>query len=587
MIKRFIAFYLPHRALFFWDMVAVFLIAMANLVYPLIVKNIINEYVPQGAVDKFFFWSFVLLVIYVAKALLNYFIEYYGHSVGVRMQADVRSALFYHLQRLPFTYYDEHKSGDLMSRMVNDLGDFAELAHHGPENLLLSSTMLIGSFIVLSNINLVLTLAVFATLPLVILFALGAQKRMDDVLTRTREELSEVHSGLENALSGIRVTRAFTNSTYENAKFDSQIGGFVNATMLSHHVMGQLSSGIMLFTDMLYLVVIVLGGWFFFHGILNAGEFTVFLLYINTFLTPINQFWSLFERLQGGMSAFRRVLEIIDEEPESESPVAVRLDSVRGDISFDDVSFYYVDHTVGDDGEVETTSTEVISRLNLDIAAGETIAIVGPSGSGKTTLCHLIPRFYDVSNGCIRLDGSDITMYTRDSLRSQVGIVAQDVFLFAGSIGENIAYGDLNASQEQIVVAAKRANIHEHIMTLEHGYATDIGERGVKLSGGQKQRIAIARIFLKNPSILILDEATSALDNATEQLIQAALEELAVGRTTIIVAHRLSTIKNADRIILLTNKGISEQGSHTELMQRDGQYAELYRTQFRHDNEAE
>jgi len=582
LIKRFLAFYQPHRALFFWDMGAVFLMACADLVYPNIVRQIINDYVPSGNTRLFALWGVALFFIYLAKAGLNYFTEYYGHLVGIGMQADMRNTLFSHLQKLPLAYYDEHMAGDLMSRLVNDLNEMAELAHHGPENLLLGSITLIGAFFILGRVSLKLTVVLFLALPLVIIFALAMQNRMDEVSTRTREELSEVNSDLENALAGIRVTRAYVNSTYESMKFAGQIERFRAASARRYKIMAELSSGIFFFTDVFYLIVMTVGGFFFFRGEINVGDFTMFLLYAGTFQKPILQFWSFFERLQGGMTGFRRVLEIMDMPAEEEHPEAVAVASVVGEIEFRDVSFSYTERRGANTGEEEgdareaTPQHEVISHLNLHIPPGKTIALVGPSGGGKTTLCHLIPRFYDITSGAILIDGRDLRHFTRDSLRQHIGIVAQEVFLFAGSIRENIAYGDLRADEEAIRQAAQRARIHDFILSLEYGYDTFIGERGVKLSGGQKQRLSIARAFLKDPSILILDEATSSLDNATEALIQEALDELAVGRTTIAVAHRLSTIYNADEIIVLTTEGIVERGDHRQLLALGGVYAELH-----------
>ena len=586
MIRRFLVFYKPYKLMFFIDMLCVLLVGLANLCYPYIVKNMINDYVPNGNVELFLTWAVILLIIYIAKAGFSYYTEYYGHVVGLKMQANMRNQLFSHLQKLPLSYFDEHQAGDLMSRLVNDLLELAELAHHGPEHVLLATVMFLGSFIILSSINLTLTCLIFAAVPIVLIFALAMQKKMDEVSTRTREELSDVNSALENSLAGIRVTRAYTNSHYENNRFDEQIQRFLRASEQRYRVMSQLSVGVGLFTDLLYFVVMCGGGYFFFRGELNVGEFTMFLLYINTFLTPIGQFWSFFERLQSGMTGFRRVLEIMDEDAEPEDPNAIHLTEVEGIITFEDVSFSYKERAATTEDSIETkeqsaSTNEVISHLNLHIAKGKTVALVGPSGGGKTTLCHLIPRFYDVSSGCIRLDGQDISTISRESLRQHIGIVAQDVFLFTGSVRENIAYGDLAASDEEIISAAKKANIHDFITSLPAGYDTFIGERGVMLSGGQKQRLSIARVFLKNPKILILDEATSALDNATEMLIQEALEDLAMGRTTIIVAHRLSTIKNADEIIVLTPEGIAERGNHEELLSLEGIYANLYQHQFK------
>lgn len=575
MLKRFIGYYRPHLKLFFADLFCAFLVAVADLFYPIIAKNMINDYVPNRNLRLLLIWGGALLVIYCAKAGLNYFIQYYGHIVGVRIQADMRRDVFRRLQKLPFSYFDENKTGTIMSRIVNDLMDISELAHHGPEDLFLSVVLLIGSFLILSSINLPLTLIIFALLPFIVFFAVKMRRRMSHAFLRTREEIAEVNASLENSIAGIRVSRAYTCGEYEEQKFEVHNKNYQKARGAAYKVMGWFYAGMDLFMDCLYLVVLVAGGVFFFYGRIDVGEFTAYLLYINMFLNPIKRLVSFFEQFQNGMSGFQRFEEIMAQQEEAESPNAMEVDQLKGIIDFENVSFRYEAHNGDEERDM------VISHLSMHIDQGKTVALVGPSGGGKTTLCHLIPRFYEVSDGIIRIDGHDITELSRMSLRKNIGMVAQDVFLFTGTIRENIAYGNLDATDEEIVEAAKKANIHDFIMTMEDGYDTYIGERGVKLSGGQKQRISIARVFLKNPSILILDEATSALDNATEMLIQTALEELAAGRTSIIVAHRLSTIKNADEIIVLTDEGIKERGTHEELLQKNGIYAQLYQYQFR------
>ncbi len=559
-------------------MLCALLVAAADLVYPVIAKDIINVYVPSGNLRLFLVWCAALLLIYAAKAGLNYFIQFYGHVMGVRMQADMRLSVFTHMQKLPFSFFDENKSGTLMSRLVNDMMDISELAHHGPEDLFLSLIVLIGAFAILCTISVPLTLIVFGALPIVVFIAVVMRKRMSAAFTQTRVELGEINANLENALTGIRVTRAYTNDAHENKKFQKFNDSYQKARNRAYKVMGEFSASMGFSTDVLYLVVLVAGGIFFFRGAIDAGEFTMFLLYINSFLSPVRRLISFFEQYQNGMTGFERIMHIMEQKPEQEAPDAIELSNVDGVIDFNDASFSY-DEKDKDSGDV--LARPVISHLSLHIDKGKTVALVGPSGGGKTTLCHLIPRFYDLSGGQIAIDGTDITRLTRHSLRKNIGIVAQDVFLFTGTIRENIAYGDLDAGEEEIIRAAKRANIHDYIMTLEEGYNTYIGERGIKLSGGQKQRISIARVFLKNPPILILDEATSALDNATEMLIQSALEELSEGRTTIVVAHRLSTIKNADEIIVLTGEGITERGTHDTLLAAGGMYSELYKYQFR------
>ncbi|MGI5856875.1 MAG: ABC transporter ATP-binding protein [Candidatus Merdivicinus sp.] len=575
-IRKFIQYYKPHRKLFFADMLCAFIVAVTGLFYPMIAKNMINDYVPNRNLRLLLIWGGVLLAIYLLKAGLNWFIQYYGHIVGVRIQADMRRDIFRRLQRLPFSFFDEHKTGSIMSRIINDLMDISELAHHGPEDLFLSVIMLIGSFIILCTINVLLTLIIFAFLPFMIWFSVIIRREMNAAFTRTREEMAEINAGLENSIAGIRVSRAYTCGTHEEKKFARYNDRYQKARSDSYRVMAKFFSTTGFFTDFLYLVVLVAGGLFFYFEKIDAGGFAAFLLYINLFLNPVNRLISFFEQFQNGMTGFRRFEEIMAVEEEPEAPGAKVLQNVRGAIDFDGVSFQYESREDGED-----VSHMVIRDLSLHIDPGKTVALVGPSGAGKTTLCHLIPRFYEVSSGAIRIDGQDITGLTRLSLRQNIGMVAQEVFLFTGTIRENIAYGNLDATEEQIIEAAKKANIHDYIMTLDEGYDTYVGERGVKLSGGQKQRISIARIFLKNPAILILDEATSALDNATEMLIQQALEELSRGRTCIVVAHRLSTIKNADEIIVLTDEGIQERGTHQELLEQDGIYANLYQYQFR------
>ena len=575
-IRKFIQYYKPHRKLFFADMLCAFIVAVTGLFYPMIAKNMINDYVPNRNLRLLLIWGGVLLAIYLLKAGLNWFIQYYGHIVGVRIQADMRRDIFRRLQRLPFSFFDEHKTGSIMSRIINDLMDISELAHHGPEDLFLSVIMLIGSFIILCTINVLLTLIIFAFLPFMIWFSVIIRREMSEAFTRTREEMAEINAGLENSIAGIRVSRAYTCGTHEEKKFARYNDRYQKARSDSYRVMAKFFSTTGFFTDFLYLVVLVAGGLFFYFEKIDAGGFAAFLLYINLFLNPVNRLISFFEQFQNGMTGFRRFEEIMAVEEEPEAPSAKVLQNVRGAIDFDGVSFQYESREDGED-----VSHMVIRDLSLHIDPGKTVALVGPSGAGKTTLCHLIPRFYEVSSGAIRIDGQDITGLTRLSLRQNIGMVAQEVFLFTGTIRENIAYGNLDATEEQIIEAAKKANIHDYIMTLDEGYDTYVGERGVKLSGGQKQRISIARIFLKNPAILILDEATSALDNATEMLIQQALEELSRGRTCIVVAHRLSTIKNADEIIVLTDEGIQERGTHQELLEQDGIYANLYQYQFR------
>ncbi|MFZ2539689.1 MAG: ABC transporter ATP-binding protein [Oscillospiraceae bacterium] len=573
MIKKFISYFRPHLKLFTLDMTCAFIVALCDLFFPMIAGNIIDVYVPNRQIRLLLIWSVTLLLIFIFKAVLNYIILYYGHCVGVKMQSDMRRDIFKHMQKLPFTFFDSNKTGSIMSRIINDLMEVSELAHHGPEDLFVSTIMLVGSFIILCTINVPLTLIIFAFIPFLIFFASKTQLRMGKAFKKTREEVSEINASLENSISGIRVAKAFTNSNHEETKFAKNNVSFEKAREFAYKTMAEFYCGMWFLTDFLNLVVLVAGGIFCYYGKITFGEFVKYLLYINLFLTPIKKIIGFIEQYQNGMSGFKRFIEILEAEPEPESPNAIDVKSVNGTIKFNNVSFAY--------GQ----GKEILSGINLEIPQGKTVAFVGPSGGGKTTLCHLIPRFYDICEGDIRIDGINIQNFTYESLRQNIGIVQQDVFLFTGTIWDNIAYGKIDASDEEILEAAKLANIHEFVMELPDKYETNIGERGVKLSGGQKQRLSIARLFLKNPPILILDESTSALDNATELLIQEALDKLSEGKTSLIVAHRLSTIKNADTIVVLTEKGIVEQGSHKDLLSHAGLYKELYESQFKLNNE--
>ena len=488
------------------------------------------------------------------------------------MQADMREDLFKKYERLPFSYFDDHKTGDLLTRLTNDLFEVSELAHHGPENLFLAVLMLGGSFAILSSINLTLTLIMFSVIPFIVLFTLISRRKMHSAMRSARGEMSRINSSVENSLTGIRETKAYVAEHHEICRFtraNKKFAAFRGEAMFS---LGFFDSVMQFLTDLLYLVIIFTGGLFLIKGKIDAGEFAAFILYISMFLNPIHRFVALFEQMQEGMSGFSRFHEIMLEE-EEEDEGKIELSDIKGDLSFEKVSFGY--------SSEESDGRLVISDLSLDVKAGRTLALVGPSGGGKSTFCHLIPRFYNINSGRITIDGIDTRDISLKSLREKIGIVSQTVFLFDGTIRENIAYGNLEATDEQIIEAARRAKIHDYVETLEHGYDTEVGERGVKLSGGQKQRIAIARVFLKNPALLILDEATSALDNATEMQIQEALMELSRGRTVIVVAHRLSTVKRADEIIVLDKTGIVERGSHEELMALSGEYKKLYEYQFR------
>ena len=574
LVKRFVSYYKPHRKLFAIDMACAFIVAVCDLFYPIIAGNIIDDYVPNQDLRLLLIWSGVLLGIYLVKAVLNYVIQYWGHIVGVRIQGDMRRDMFRHMQKLPFAFFDENKTGTLLSRMVNDLQDVSELAHHGPEDMFLSLIMLVGSFIILAGTDLLLTVIIFAFLPVMVFVASKLRKGMQEAFRATRVEVGEVNANVETAIAGMRVSRSYTAASHENRKFDTANERFKLARGRAYREMGKFHSSMTLFNDLLYLIVLVAGGLFFFYGRISIGDFTKYILFITMFLKPINRLVNIFEQLQNGMTGFQRFVEIMDQKDETDTGT-IEADALRGSIVFDHVSFRY------ENSDARDVESKVIHDLSMRIEPGKTVALVGPSGGGKTTICNLIPRFYEADEGTISIDGVDIRDLTRESLRRNIGIVAQDVFLFNGSIRENIAYGNLDATDEEIVEAAKKAHIHDYIMTLDHGYDTGVGERGVKLSGGQKQRISIARVFLKNPSILILDEATSALDNATEMLIQQALNDLSHGRTCIVVAHRLSTIKNADEIIVLTKDGITERGTHEALIAAGGMYAKLYQYQFR------
>ena len=565
MIKEFVKYYKPHKKLFAIDMFCAFLVSICDLFYPMITRNIINDYVPNQNLRLLVVCSITLIFIYALKLVLNYFIQYWGHVVGVRMQADMRKKIFKHLQKLPFNYFDNNKTGVIMSRIMNDLMEISELAHHGPEDLFISLIMLIGSFIVLCTINIPLTLITFAFIPVLIWYAIKKRIKMNDAFKKTRIEIGDVNASLENSIAGIRVSRAFTNTKYEIDKFQVGNNKFRKAREYAYKAMAEFYSGMFFIVDILNLIVLSIGGFFTFKGYITIGDYVAYLLYIKLFMDPIKRLINFVEQLQSGMTGFERFQELMAEQEEEDSEKAIEMGTVNGNIEFEGVSFKY------DDEE-----THVLQDLNLNIKSGQTVALVGPSGGGKTTLCHLVPRFYELDGGIIKIDGIDITAVNRESLRKNIGIVQQDVFLFTGTILENILYGNPEASEEEVVEAARRANIHEFIINLPDGYNTYIGEKGLKLSGGQKQRLSIARVFLKNPKILILDEATSALDNTTEMIIQKSLEELTIGRTTLIVAHRLSTIKNADEIVVLTPEGIAEKGTHKELIKNDGIYASLY-----------
>ena len=569
MLKRFIAYYRPHRKMFILDMLASLLISVIGMIYPIFSRTMLNDLIPNHRLRLLVIYGLTLLALYAVRMLLRYFVQFYGHMVGVGMQAQMRSDMFNKLETLPYSFYDEHETGKIMSRMTNDLMDVSELAHHGPENLLISGIMIVGSFVYLCTISVPLTLIIFACVPVMAAVSLFCRKRMRDAFAESRKSIAVINAALESSISGIRVTKAFTNADKEAEKFEKGNAQFVEARKKAYRAMAQFFSSTSFITDVFNVVVMLAGGLFMYAGKINFGDYSAFIVSVNQFIGPVTTLINFMEQYQNGVTGFERFLEIMDEQPEQESPNARDLQNVQGEITLDHVSFSY------------DNSKEVLKDVSLNIKKGETLALVGPSGGGKTTICHLIPAFYKATGGRILIDGTDINDVTFKSLRRSIGIVQQDVFLFNGSIKENILYGRLDATDGEVIEAAKRANIHDYVMTLPDGYDTQIGERGVKLSGGQKQRLSIARVFLKNPAILILDEATSALDNTTEILIQQALDELCKGRTTLVVAHRLSTIKNADEICVIANGQITEMGTHDELMKKGGVYHDLYALQFR------
>ncbi|MCW6112393.1 ABC transporter ATP-binding protein [Clostridium sporogenes] len=563
MLKEFISYYRPHKKLFVLDMIAAFIVALCDLFYPMITRQIINDIIPNGKIRLLFFWAISLLIIYIMKYFLNHFIQYWGHMVGVRIQADMRKRVFNHLQTLPFTYFDENKTGVIMSRIINDLMEISELAHHGPEDLFISIIMLIGSFIILCTINVPLTIISFIFIPILVWFSMKNRLKMEKAFMDSRVKIGDLNADLENSIAGIRVSKAFTNREYENEKFEVGNKRFVGARQMAYKSMADYFSGMYFFIDILDLIVLIAGGYFVYKNLINFGDLVAYLLFIKMFMTPIRKLISFVEQYQSGVTGFERYRQLLSVKPEKDKEEAKALENIRGAIEFKNVSFKYDE------------DTHILNDLSFKVKEGKTLALVGPSGGGKTTLCNLIPRFYNIDKGDILIDDNSIYDINIGSLRKNIGIVQQDVFLFTGTIKENILYGNPEASYEEVIKAAKLANIHEFIESLPEGYNTYIGERGIKLSGGQKQRLSIARVFLKNPPILILDEATSALDNATEYLIQKSLEKLSNGRTTIVVAHRLSTIKSADEIMVLTDKGIEERGTHKDLLALGGIYSEL------------
>ena len=568
-LKKMAGYYKPYMGTFLLDMFFAFLASVISLVIPLVVRYItsnILEMDAKKAVHQVVTIGIVLSVLVLIQFVSNYYIAYAGHVMGAKMEYDMRAEIFGHYQKLSFSFFDEQKVGALMSRITSDLFDISELLHHGPENIAISFIKITGAFIILLNISPYLTIAAFALVPFMFLYAFKLNRRMKRAFRENRVKIAEINTQIEDNLSGIRVVKSFANEEIEEEKFKAGNDGFLHAKKNSYFYMGFFHSGMTAFTMLINVVVIMTGGILIAKDMVQVSDFVAFLLYINIFTDPIRTLIDFTEQFQNGYSGFERFMEMLSVEPDiMDSPEAKPLEKVRGDIVFEDVSFKYND-----------TAHRVLKHINLDIKAGTYVAIVGSSGGGKTTLCSLIPRFYEVTKGSIRIDGTDIRDVTLKSLRDNIGIVQQDVYLFAGTIYENIRYGKPDATKEEILEAAKLANAHDFIMELPKGYDTDIGQRGIKLSGGQKQRISIARVFLKNPPILIFDEATSALDNESETIVKESLERLAAGRTTLVIAHRLSTIRNAQRILVLTGNGIEESGTHEELMAKGGIYANLY-----------
>ena len=568
-LKKFIQYYAPYKPVFYFDLVCAAMISLVDLAFPQILRSLTKTLFAEEAsqiLSALLPITAALLLMYIIQALCKYYVSYQGHMMGAHMERDMRQQLFDHYEKLSFSYYDQNNSGQMMSKLVSDLFDISEFAHHGPENLFISLIKIVGSFIFLFLINWLLALPLLALVVLMIFFSYHQNRRMRATFMDNRRKIGDITSRLQDTLSGIRVVQSFANEDIEREKFRESNENFLISKNANYRCMGSFMSGNLFFQGMMYLVTLVFGGWLIAHGKMEAADLAMYALYIGIFISPIQILVELTEMMQKGLSGFRRFLEVVETDPEIvNAPDAMELTNVKGDVEYQNVSFHYSD----DDAPV-------LSNVSFKIPAGKSIALVGPSGSGKTTICSLLPRFYDVTGGTICIDGKDVRKLTLESLRNQIGIVQQDVYLFCGTIRENIAYGKPSATMEEIVEAAKKANIHDFIESLPDGYDSFVGERGTRLSGGQKQRISIARVFLKNPPILILDEATSALDNESERWIQKSLEELAANRTTITIAHRLSTIRNSDEILVVANNQIAERGKHEELLAFGGIYAHYY-----------
>ncbi len=566
MFKRFISYYKPHKKMLVLDMFAALMISIIGMVYPIVTNKMLNIYIPNKMYKTIVIAGICVLVLYVIRLLLRYFVQYYGHIIGVKMQSQMRRDLFSHLQNLPYAFYDNNETGKIMTRITSDLFEVCELAHHGPENLLICSTMIILSFLYLGTIDWILTLIIFICVPILVAVTFHYRRQMKKAFNDRRKSNAIINAAVESSITGIRVTKAYTNANQEIKKFEKGDVQFVDASKDAYSAMAKFHSSTTFITDIFNVIILIAGGLFLYDGRISFGDYSTFIVSVNLFISPVTTLISFMEQFQNGVSGFQRFAEIMDEPIETDIPDAQQLENVEGTIEFRNVSYFY------------EASKEVLHNVNMKIEKGKKLALVGPSGGGKTTICHLLPNFYKLPHdgGEILIDGKNIQSLTLDSVRRNIGIVQQDVFLFSGTIKDNILYGRPNATYEEVVEAAKKANIHEYIVGLKNGYDTEIGERGVKLSGGQKQRISIARVFLKDPAILILDEATSALDNTTEVLIQKALDDLCKGRTTLVVAHRLSTIRNADEIVVVAEGKIVERGTHEELMQNDGMYKGLY-----------
>lgn len=568
-LKKFIKYYKPYKTVFFIDLLCATIISAIDLAFPQLLRTLTKTLfagAPGKIISALIPITIGLLVAYIIQTACRYYVTYAGHMMGARMERDMRKELFDQYEKLSFSYYDQNNSGQMMSKLVSDLFDISEFAHHGPENLFISLIKIIGSFIFLFMINRMLAVPMLILVVLMLVFSYGQNKKMQETFMDNRRKIGDINSSLQDTLAGIRVVQSFANERIEQEKFNRSNENFLISKDANYRCMGSFMSGNAFFQGMMYLVTLVFGGFLIAHGRMEASDLAMYALYIGIFISPIQILVELTEMMQKGLSGFRRFLEVVETEPDIvDAADAKPLKNVKGNVCYEDVSFHYSD----DD-------TPVLSHVSFEIPAGKSIALVGPSGSGKTTICSLLPRFYDVTEGRVTIDGNDVRKLTLESLRSQIGLVSQDVYLFGGSIKDNIAYGKPDATMDEIVDAAKKANIHDFIMELPDKYDTFVGERGTRLSGGQKQRISIARVFLKNPPVLILDEATSALDNESERFIQKSLEELAKDRTTITIAHRLSTIRNADEILVVADCGIAERGTHEELLALDGIYARYY-----------